>query len=508
MANVVVSSNSIGTGTRLNPGPGAGAVILQGVSVVTTDDNYAAVMDDRQDLTVFGTISSGGDGVYVRAAIGVIADSLITVARSGQVHGDNSGIRLIEQYGSVLNHGHISGNSFGIRAVTDFASVVNAGSIGGLTSGVSLQGRTNFLVNTGTILGAKYNAVFASGQYFRLSNSGDISGAQGVFYFDEDGIGLQISNHGTISGTGSFGINVYGKSGGLIENFGAVEGGVSLGGDTSAPVLRNSGTIGAYSGTGSSVYGASTNDVVHNSGVLSAGTAGVAISLSGGDDRLFNSGTIMGDVDLGEDADLYAGVGGGLALGTVLGADGPDTLRGGSAEDTLDGGEGNDLLRGGGGDDVLLGDLGNDTLRGGSGDDAVSGGGWDDLVQGGKGDDTLDGGGSNDTVQGGAGDDLVLGDWGADRLFGGPGNDTVTGGAGNDVFVYRRGHELVEVTDFTDGMDRIDLRSWGFVNFLGVQHQHDVSETTDGVVFDFGNGDILTVNGVSIADLSFPDFLF
>lgn len=71
------------------------------------------------------------------------------------------------------------------------------------------------------------------------------------------------------------------------------------------------------------------------------------------------------------------------------------------------------------------------------------------------------------------------------------------GGARNDVFVFNRGDELDLVTDFTDGQDRIDLRSWGFVNFLDLQAKASATNTTDGVEFDFGDGNILTVIGAT-----------
>ena len=63
----------------------------------------------------------------------------------------------------------------------------------------------------------------------------------------------------------------------------------------------------------------------------------------------------------------------------------------------------------------------------------------------------LDGSAGRDTLVGTAGDDIING---------GPGADTLTGGAGADTFVYGNLREAGDtITDFTRGLDRIDLRA-------------------------------------------------
>ena len=63
----------------------------------------------------------------------------------------------------------------------------------------------------------------------------------------------------------------------------------------------------------------------------------------------------------------------------------------------------------------------------------------------------LDGSAGRDTLVGTAGDDIING---------GPGADTLTGGAGADIFVYGNLREAGDtITDFTPGIDRIDLRA-------------------------------------------------
>lgn len=67
-------------------------------------------------------------------------------------------------------------------------------------------------------------------------------------------------------------------------------------------------------------------------------------------------------------------------------------------------------------------------------------------------DDRLLGSAVADTLQGGGG---------ADWLHDGAGSDVLTGGAGADVFVFARDGALDRISDFEDGVDRIDLSDWG-----------------------------------------------
>ena len=76
-----------------------------------------------------------------------------------------------------------------------------------------------------------------------------------------------------------------------------------------------------------------------------------------------NAGTVVGNVTLGNDDDLYNGRGGSV-VGTVYGNAGNDDLRGGAVVDRLEGGQGNDVLSGGAGADVLTGGADGDTFIG------------------------------------------------------------------------------------------------------------------------------------------------
>ncbi len=148
-------------------------------------------------------------------------------------------------------------------------------------------------------------------------------------------------------------------------------------------------------------------------------------------------------------------------------------------------------------DREFTGAEGNDTLIGGSGADLLLGRGGNDIMIGGAGPDILIGGAGHDDLRGGDGHDLLIGGDGDDRLDGGNGNDVLIGGAGADTFIFNRGHD--HIVDFEQGIDRIilDARLWTGLtsaeDLLFVYGRHEDARVT----IDFGNGDILWIDGVT-----------
>jgi Ca2+-binding RTX toxin-like protein len=126
----------------------------------------------------------------------------------------------------------------------------------------------------------------------------------------------------------------------------------------------------------------------------------------------------------------------GTAVITITVSDGTDDTD--LAVTTLVGGPGFDTLSGTSGPNVLFGQGGNDTLIGDSGNDVLCGG----VAR-----DTLTGDGGNDVLDGGSGHDILRGGEGDDRLFGGSNNDTLTGNLGADFFSGGTGADVN--TDFT-----------------------------------------------------------
>lgn len=170
-----------------------------------------------------------------------------------------------------------------------------------------------------------------------------------------------------------------------------------------------------------------------------------------------------------------------------------------------EGGRQRDVMDGGAGDDTLKGVGGNDLLRGADGNDTLDGGNGRDRLYGSDGNDRLLGGGKGDRLFGGDGRDMLFGHSGSDLLDGGRGNDVLVGGGGADVFVFSVGHDVVR--DF-GGRDQIDLSgARGIRSYRDLMANH-ATETDQGVVIHALGGHDITLNGVTLDDLSRDDFLF
>jgi len=184
----------------------------------------------------------------------------------------------------------------------------------------------------------------------------------------------------------------------------------------------------------------------------------------------------------------------------VLAAGGNDTAYGTTVADLLDGGAGDDRLYGGAGDDRLAGMAGVDLLSGGDGNDTL----W-----GGTGNDVLSGGNGADLLAGSHGNDQLRGDDGNDRMNGGLGSDVFTGGAGRDICVLQplAGGGTDRFTDFQDGLDRLDVRSFHFGSFDRIVPL--LSATSDGVLIALSKdgGENLLLDDVALAAIGANDFL-
>ena len=113
---------------------------------------------------------------------------------------------------------------------------------------------------------------------------------------------------------------------------------------------------------------------------------------------------------------------------------------------------------------------------------------------------------SRDLLLGMGSNDQLSGLGGADTLNGGTGHDTLTGGAGADRFVFSRAGGMDVITDFAAG-DKIDLRGMdGVTGYADLKKNHATNVGED-VVLRFGQGDQLTLTGISKAELKAEFFL-
>src|SRR5262249_18703203 len=104
---------------------------------------------------------------------------------------------------------------------------------------------------------------------------------------------------------------------------------------------------------------------------------------------------------------------------------------------------------------------------------------------------------ANHVLVGTAGDDLLIAGTGL------AGNDTLTSGLGNDTFVFAPGMGKDTITDFSRAVgnrDIIDLSAFHFASADDVL-SHAVINGAD-TVFNFGNGDTLTVQNTAAGNVT------
>lgn len=165
-------------------------------------------------------------------------------------------------------------------------------------------------------------------------------------------------------------------------------------------------------------------------------------------------------------------------------------LKGSAADNVLTGNEARNILRGEAGDDELSGGAGADQLFGGSGNDLILGGeGRDGLTTAQTGSITAD------MLSGDAGNDILMGLSGFDVLDGGTGDDILTGGGGRDTFIFQDGQDVI--TDFADNVDQITLNgaALGDADMTKAEVIAMGRVVGNDAVFDFGDGDVLTLEG-------------
>ncbi|MGV3550615.1 hypothetical protein [Rhizobium sp.] len=117
--------------------------------------------------------------------------------------------------------------------------------------------------------------------------------------------------------------------------------------------------------------------------------------------------------------------------------------------------------------------------------------------------DTVTGSGVADPLYGYGGNDTLIGGKAEDLINGGKGNDTLTGGNGPDMFVFYRGADKDTITDFDakGGEGRQDFL------YMNQVLSFTEREIKGGIVVDFGQGDEVTLLGVTKHDFSRADIL-
>jgi Ca2+-binding RTX toxin-like protein len=101
-------------------------------------------------------------------------------------------------------------------------------------------------------------------------------------------------------------------------------------------------------------------------------------------------------------------------------------------------------------------------------------------------------------LDGSAGHDVLIGGINPDVLVGGSG-DKLTGGSGPDTFLFRPNFGANTITDFNVNNDTVQFDKSIFASAADVLAH--TSNSAPGAVISDGHGDIVTLTGVTLAQL-------
>ena len=308
-----------------------------------------------------------------------------------------------------------------------------------------------------------------------------------------------------LEGGAGFDTASYAKSGGGVQV--DMSGGAGVGGDAAGDVLSGI----------EAVIGSAFGDT------LAGFDARDQLAGGDGDDELHGNGA----------GDLMSGDAGN---DTLTGGRGNDTLNGGADHDVLNGGKGKDVMDGGVGFDAAsyagsgggvqvelwsglgrIGEAKGDQLSGIEGligsdfNDKLVGDGSGNMLDGANGHDRLWASGGDDTLEGGNGNDLLKGQRGNDVMNGSAGRDTLDGALGDDIFQFGPGGGDDLFQSFTAGAttdDIIELLGFGSAFDTFAEVIAAATQVGADTVIDFGGGDMITLENVTLTNLHADDFLF
>lgn len=354
----------------------------------TFDSSFALSLGlgDNAIIMAGGSVLATGassTGIFVTASAG---SSSVTV--NGFVYGTSIGIYSLGSYAQITVNGQVSSDSSAIQIANNgYVYVSSTGVVSG-SEGIGMSASS--VVNDGTVNGIGSNAVQLSSGW--LTNNGLISSRIDAIFYGGDGAGY-IDNTGTIQGSLS---TFYGATAATaqlnIDNSGDWIGRLSL--TPGADTVTNTGTI-----TGDVYLGDGDNSLDSRYGFIGGQvTAGSGIDtiLLGAQDTIVSGGGGADTIDGGAGFDIASysssptGVSVNLLNGTASRGDAQgdrlsniEGVYGSLARDVLIGDNGNNILNGVLGGDRLVGNGGNDTiiLLGGGGPPVIEGGTGNDLIQ-------------------------------------------------------------------------------------------------------------------------------
>ena len=468
---------------------------------------------------------------------------------------DDANFQLLDQYGNVVASNYTySGGPIWVAATASYTGayylvVADGSSDSGaegsfridarLTDRVLADTSTTSSLRDGTSIAGqidargdadwtRFDAVAGTTYTFTLSGDGSANALGSKELILRDASGNAIKYDYTY-GTGSVTIEWKATSSGPVyldshsNSSTSGWGGYTLSVVSDAPVLT--GTAGHDRLTAGSndnrVIGLAGNDTLDGGAgndTLVGGQGNDSLIGGAGIDTADYTGSLPARVYLGitgpqntwQGADVFSGI------ENLVGGLGNDRFFGSTVGNVLNGGAGNDQLYGGGGNDTLIGGAGNDFFHGGADADVILFEGSAavdvDIVRTtatGQGTDTL---GGVENITGGSGSDIIRGNAAANVLNGAVGNDTLvgrggsdvlTGGSGSDRFVFANWDGNDRVTDFQNGLDRIEIGgpTTGFRDLA-------VYNSAEGAVISWGGGTTITLVGIDRSMVDASDFIF
>lgn len=333
---------------------------------------------------------------------------------------------IIQADGSVLATGTYGTGVYLNGYATDSTLIVNGFVYGTLEGVYSLGSSVNITIN-GQVVGGSTGISMNSGDLY-ISPTGVVTGGDALSIS-----GASVVNDGTLNGTGNEAVQF--SSGSLYNN-----GLISSNGWS---IFYTADGIGSINNTGTIqgdllTYYAATNAIHLN--IDNSGDWDGSLGLTPGDDSVTNTGTITGDVNLGDGTNMldsrYGFIGGdvsgGSGIDTILLGAGDSTITGGAGGDTIDGGAGIDTVAyNTSGSGVTVNLLTGAASRGDAQGDHISnvenvmGTIYKDVLTGNDGNNVLNGLVGTDTLIGNGGDDTLI-------MLGG-GRAIIDGGSGNDL---------------------------------------------------------------------------
>jgi Ca2+-binding RTX toxin-like protein len=478
-----------GGDNNINVLSGGSVIGLVGMQIGGTGGNKITIAGE---VTGTGSINNGitVDG----------GSNVVTIASTGRVLAPFEAI-LFSTTGSptganqVINSGWIEANNFGVLCVQTGSFMLNTGTViggnGVFFNGAGTAGTKNTLVNSGVIAGGAGNAVRGDTGVDEITNNGtiiDLIGTSAINTLDSDDI---VTNNGVVQGNATAAIKLgngndtYNGAGGIVNG----------------KVFGEGGDDTLIGGAGVDVFdGGANNDTLSGGGgadVLEGGSGANTMSGGDGNDNLTATGNLnVANGDNGQDSLFFVGD--------------SNQLFGGNDNDFVGANNNANALFGGGGDDFIGATGSGNTLLGGDGNDTVQANGASSMALGEAGNDFVGCSGNSTQLFGGDGDDFVGATGTGNKLDGGTGNDALVAGAhSGDTFVFHAGYGLDSITGFArhggGGTDVIDLNGFG-LNFTTLQPF--MADASGNCVITINAATILTINGVTKAQLLASDFVF